>query len=366
MKKAAVLTFINTTGGQYRWWDEFPSLIGEGLRRSGVEHICFRRDYAASSTEPPEARHPTPEGSLGDARWLRENVRPVAAAFEKVIFHTHGHYQPIRLGREVAHHGRARWFWTEHRIAPPRGLDALRKAARTVGQRLGMLPCRLYGVSEAGADRLRQQFRAASVRCIRTGIRLLPPAQRAGVRRPLTPRKALYVGRMIEDKGCWTLLRAFDVLRRRNVDASLTLVGAGRVDQVRRFVDEGRLGDRTRVVGFQREIEPFYREADFVIVPTIVPEALGMVSLEARMHGLPVIYSRRGGLPETQIDGVTGLGLPEVTPEAIADQVVRLQSDPAGYAEMSRRATLGLEEFSIETMIESYLREYLEVLSSLG
>ncbi len=363
--RAAVLSFINTTSGRYRWWDDFPAMIGERLQRAGVEHICFRRDYDESSTEPPEARHPTPERSLGDVRWLRENVRPLAGGFEKVIFHTHGHYQPIRLGREVLHHGRARWFWTEHRISEARRFDRLRKSARGLGQVLGLLPHRVYGVSDAGAARLRQQFRPASVRCIRTGVHLLPQPGRAAARGALTPRKALFVGRLIEEKGVWPLLRAFVILKNRNVDAKLTLVGPGALQEVQSFVDENMLGDRVRLVGHQRDTGPFYREADFAIVPTLVPEALGMVSLEARMHGLPVIFSRRGGLPETQIEGVTGLGLAEVTPEEIADQVVLLQSDPGRYAEMSRRAAIGLEEFSIERMVDAYVKEYLDELASL-
>jgi glycosyltransferase involved in cell wall biosynthesis len=368
VKKAAVLTFINTVSGQYRWWDEFPAMIGDALRRASVEHICFRRDYDAFSTEPPGARHPTPEGALGDMRWLRENVRPLATPFEKVIFHTHGHYQPVWLGNEVLHHGGARWFWTEHRISTAQRFDGLRKAARTMAQGVGLLPHRLYGVSHAGAARLRQQFRSTSVRCIRTGIRLLPQAQRTPPRGALTPRRALFVGRLIPEKGLWPLLHAFRVLKERNVDATLTLVGGGpleHIEQLERFIEDGKLRDRINVAGFQRDICRFYREADFLIIPTLVPEALGMVSLEARMHALPVIYSRRGGLPETQIDGITGLGLAQVTPEEIADTVVRLQSDPAGYAEMSRRAPAGLEEFSIEAMVDAYVRDYLEELASL-
>jgi len=90
-----------------------------------------------------------------------------------------------------------------------------------------------------------------------------------------------------------------------------------------------------------------------------------MVSLEARMHGLPVIYSRRGGLPETQVEGVTGLALPEVTPEAIADAVIALRADPARYAEMSMRAPDGLEGYSIEHMVNAYVRAYLDELESM-
>src|SRR4051812_6229009 len=112
--RKAVISFLNVTSGRYRWWDEFPLMIGQRLRAVGIDHVCFYRDYEPASPQPPAERHSAPEGSLADARWLIENVRPVAADYDEVIFHTHGHYRPIELWREVKHHRGARWFWTEH------------------------------------------------------------------------------------------------------------------------------------------------------------------------------------------------------------------------------------------------------------
>jgi glycosyltransferase involved in cell wall biosynthesis len=225
------------------------------------------------------------------------------------------------------------------------------------------MPGRLYGVSEAGAARLQQQFLPSSVRCIRTGVRLGAGAVREQI--PAVPRKALFVGRLIEEKGFWPLLRAFVLLRDRNVDVTLTLVGPGPLPEIQSFIDASGLREMVHLAGYQKDPGPFYAEADFVVVPSVWLEALGMVSLEARMRGLPVIYSRRGGLPGTQIDGVTGLALAEVTPEEIAAKIVQLVSDPPRYAEMCRRAPEGLDEFSIETMVGSYVSDYLSQLSSL-
>lgn len=362
---AAVFTFFNTISGRYSFWDDFATMVGEGLRRRGIENLRFRRGYNEQSGEPPETRHPTPEGSLGDLRWLRENIRPAAARFDKVIFHTHGHYQPIWLGKEVWLHRRARWFWTEHRISDPGRLDWAKKAVREVGQRLQVLPHRMYGVSEAGAARLRQQFRGSSVRCIRTGIRLRPDARPKTVAPGFKPTHALFVGRLIEEKGYWPLLRAFGLLAGRGVDATLTIVGPGPLEEIQKFLAAHGLEGRVRVAGYQKDPGPFYEQADFVMIPTLVAEALGMVSLEARMYGLPVIYSRRGGLPETQVEGTTGLALGEVSAEEIAAKVVELQASPERYAEMSRAAPVGLESFTIDRMIDAYVEDYVEALAAM-
>jgi glycosyltransferase involved in cell wall biosynthesis len=362
---AAVFTFFNTISGQYSFWDDFATLVGEGLRRRGIENLRFRRGYNEQSGEPPQSRFPTPEGSLGNLRWLRDNIRPAAARFEKVIFHTHGHYQPILLGQEVWRHRRARWFWTEHRISDPGRLDWAKKAVREVGQGLRVLPHRMYGVSQAGATRLRQQFRNASVRCIRTGIRLRPDARPKVVAPGFKPIHGLFVGRLIEEKGFWTLLRAYSLLAARGVEATLTIVGPGPLEEIGKFLRENGLEGRVRVAGYQKDPGPFYEQADFVIIPTLVAEALGMVSLEARMYGLPVIYSRRGGLPETQVEGTTGLALGSVTAEEIAAKVVELQARPDRYAEMSRAAPGGLESFTIDRMIDAYVEDYVEALAAM-
>jgi glycosyltransferase involved in cell wall biosynthesis len=155
------------------------------------------------------------------------------------------------------------------------------------------------------------------------------------------------------------------LLRKRDVDVTLTMVGPGPLEQIQKFIDENGLHDHVKLAGYQKGTGPFYREADFVIVPSVWLEALGMVSVEARMYGLPVIYSKRGGLPGTQVDGVTGLALDAVTPEEIAAKITALVSDPARYAEMCRRAPQNLAEFSIEHMVDSYIRDYLGELARL-
>jgi glycosyltransferase involved in cell wall biosynthesis len=362
--RRAVISFINVASGRYRWWDEFPLMLGARLSAIGIEHVCFYREYEAASPQPAEDRHPTPEGSLASAQWLEHNVRPVAGRYEQVILHTHGHYRPIELWRETRRHPRAQWFWTEHQISEPRRLDPLRKLGRCVGQRRGRFPTRVFGVSEAGATRLKQQFSASTVECIRTGIHVQDPVSWDGSNAGTVPRKALFVGRLIAGKGIWPLLKAMVLLKEKGSEIHLTLVGRGMTDEVNAYIRDNNLLSHVTLAGHQLDVEPYYREADFVIIPTLVREALGMVSLEARRYALPVIYCNRGGLPETQIDGLTGLMLASPTAEEIARAILSLQSDPARYARMRQRAPIGLDEFSIEKMVQSYVGQYESALAS--
>ena len=233
---------------------------------------------------------------------------------------------------------RAKWFWTEHQISEARRFNALRKLGRCVGQQRGRFPTRVFGVSEAGAARLKQQFGASTVQCIRTGIHVQDPVPWDGSNAAAIPRGA-FAGRLIAGKGIWPLLNAMVLLKEKGSDIHLTLVGRGMTDEVNAYIRDNNLSNHVTLAGHQLDVEPYYREADFVIIPTLVREALGMVSLEARRYALPVIYSNRGGLPETQIDGLTGLMLPSPTAEEIARAILSLQSDPARYARMRQRAS---------------------------
>ena len=71
--------------------------------------------------------------------------------------------------------------------------------------------------------------------------------------------------------------------------------------------------------------EGLYRGSDVFLFPTL-SDGFGLTQLEALGHGLPVIASRHCG--QVVEDRVSGLVLPEVSPEAIADAIMQLVRDP--------------------------------------
>ncbi len=92
-------------------------------------------------------------------------------------------------------------------------------------------------------------------------------------------------------------------------------------------------------------------------------EGLGSGVLLAMAHGLPVVASRVGGLPEIVEDGRTGL-LVENTPEAIAAALERLLGDREFARELGARARRRVEEkFSVQAMVDNTLEVYRRVLA---
>jgi glycosyltransferase involved in cell wall biosynthesis len=60
------------------------------------------------------------------------------------------------------------------------------------------------------------------------------------------------------------------------------------------------------VVGETASVASFLEEADVVIVPSIKPDPLPTIAIEAAMSGRAVVASNIGGLPEIVVDGQTG------------------------------------------------------------
>lgn len=166
------------------------------------------------------------------------------------------------------------------------------------------------------------------VSCVYVGMNAPPPDGAAPPRAPGSGASILFVGTAWERKGGPELLRAFESVRHRHPEATLTVVGcAPSVDAPNcHVVGRVPLGEMGR----------YYEEADVFCLPTRC-EAQGIAILEAMGHGLPVIATRIGAIPEAVKHGTTGylVGVGDVG--AIAEALDGLLADPA------RRVALGEE-----------------------
>lgn len=123
-----------------------------------------------------------------------------------------------------------------------------------------------------------------------------------------------FVGRLSQDKGVDTLVKAFKHIA-RDIPHHLVLVGGGTEAFRKKLEDLAaslNLGERVHFTGFRTEVWDYYRALDCKILPSRdingvpfegVPQAL----LEAMYCSCPVIGSRTGGIPDIIRHGRTGL-----------------------------------------------------------
>ncbi len=152
--------------------------------------------------------------------------------------------------------------------------------------------------------------------------------------RPPVNRKresfVLFVGRMVEKKGCGSLIEAMAQVQRSHPAAGLVLIGDGRLRPAYEALAHS-LGVRCRFLGTQPAsvVRDWMSRASIFCVPSVVAasgdaEGFGMVFIEAQAMGLPVVSTLSGGIPEAVRHGETGLLVTEKDASGLAEAILLL------------------------------------------
>jgi glycosyltransferase involved in cell wall biosynthesis len=76
-------------------------------------------------------------------------------------------------------------------------------------------------------------------------------------------------------------------------------------------------------------VQRYYPLGDLLVVPSEFEEPFGMVAIEGMAAGVPVLATRRGGLPEFVLPGQTGYLIEDAKDSAgLAAQIGSILSDP--------------------------------------
>lgn len=180
---------------------------------------------------------------------------------------------------------------------------------------------------------------------------------------PPAPR-LLCLGRLVEEKGFDTAIRAFAALQAVVPEARLVIAGDG-PQRAALETSAQHLGIAARV-DFRGWVHPdataaLIDAATIVVMPSR-REPLGLVALEAALRGRPVVAARVGGLPEVVDDGVTGLLVPAGDVSALTAALARLLREPAVAAGMGRVArAYTLRRYSWQQHVDAYHALYLQL-----
>jgi len=188
----------------------------------------------------------------------------------------------------------------------------------------------VVGVSQGILDIYRRSGlleRVPRLRVVHTVPRLDTPAadEIEGARRRLAlenRRLVLYVGKLSPGKGITDLVKAARRVAAARPDVLFALVGEGEIAADEPFIR--RLGSLPN-----REVLALYPLADVVVVPSIIPDALSRVILEAMSAARPVVATRVGGTPELVLDKKTGVLVERGDADGLAAALLTLLDDDA-------------------------------------
>lgn len=122
------------------------------------------------------------------------------------------------------------------------------------------------------------------------------------------PLKVLFLGRLCERKGVRHMLEALGDPRVRNESWIATLAGDGASAPYRRRAEELGLADRVSFSGWvdSDEARAMLADTDVLVLPSHA-EGLPMSVIEAFAHGVAVVSTPVGAIPEILEDAVNGL-----------------------------------------------------------
>ena len=165
-------------------------------------------------------------------------------------------------------------------------------------------------------------FSADKIHCIPTFT-----ASKSEIGTPKIGSYGLYFGRVTEEKGVETAVRAYERLPERQ----LKIVGDDTTDEAARlkaYVSEHGIKN-VEFLGFKsgKELETVIKNARFTLIPSIWYDNLPNTALESFQFAKPVVASNIGSLPELVADGVNGYLFEPGNAEDLAEKVKRLDDD---------------------------------------
>lgn len=110
----------------------------------------------------------------------------------------------------------------------------------------------------------------------------------------------LFVGRIEERKGLIYLLKAFKILKEKNKNIRLIIVGEGdKKEKMEKFVKKKTIPDIIfEGMVKEEDLPKYYRTADIFCSPAIFGESFGIVLLEAMASGKPIVAFANKGYKE--------------------------------------------------------------------
>ena len=145
---------------------------------------------------------------------------------------------------------------------------------------------------------------------------------------------------------------------RKEIPAKLMMVGDGperpAAEDLARNLG---VSDDVRFVGKQEQMEDIMNVSDIFLL-TSDYESFGLSALEAMAAGAIVISTNAGGLPEINIDGVTGFMANVGDVETMSRQAIAVLKDEERLAKMKRQAFEQANKFSLEKIIPLYEMVY--------
>lgn len=160
------------------------------------------------------------------------------------------------------------------------------------------------------------------------------------------------------------VVNVFDRIRKK-VPAKLLLVGDGPERSViERMCREIDICTDAILLGKLRSTKEILAISDLFLLPSET-ESFGLAALEAMAAKVPVISTNTGGLPEVNVNGVTGFTANVGDVDTMAKHALELLQDKSKLELFRKQAYEYAEKFDLNKILPVYEKIYMECLDQM-
>jgi len=221
------------------------------------------------------------------------------------------------------------------------------------------------GIPSISAEQISEEgmFKWDNIKYVPIGTTFKPDMNKRNNRRV----RIGYIGSLTQSKGIEDLVNAANIVLKKYENIEFKIAGSWRKQEeeiknrILYFINKNKINNNIELLGFisDDEKESFFLGIDIFAFPSW-DEGQPLVILEAMAAGCPVIATEDvGAIPDTVIDGETGILVEKQNPEEIAKAIVYLIKNPGTRAKMGRAARKRFEEnYTIGKNIDNMIRVF--------
>ena len=163
------------------------------------------------------------------------------------------------------------------------------------------------------------------------------------------------MGSLIKIKGFEYYIKAADKVSEK-LPVEFRLYGEGPLHDTLETLSNGKV----KFMGFSENImNELYESIDIVVVPTIIPEALPLVLVEAKSVGLPAIVTNLGGQAEIIRNGIDGFLVPVGDSLSIKQYIEMMVKDRVLYNKLAEESYQSVSLFDYDLFKSTILKIFI-------
>lgn len=177
------------------------------------------------------------------------------------------------------------------------------------------------------------------------------------------------IGRLAPWKGQHVLLQAAAKLLNAGYDARFLIAGAplfgedAYAEDLRKMADSLGIASKVEFLGFRKDVSAVLNSLHIFVHASTSADPCPNTILEGMAHGLPVIGTNGGGVPELILDGETGLLAPMGDADGLASALKSLLDDPPKARQFGRAGYVRVRKHFSIVRVASQIHEVYRRIS---